>query len=97
VNISGFSVDGLDEQWMNGVTGYILAGPTGSRAVVWTDEEASRSALRAKPGRLVWSDELGRPVPPAALDLYSSPVVVDAKGMPAERLFAALLESQLGP
>jgi hypothetical protein len=36
VNIAGFSVDGLEEYLMGGVTGYILAGPrtTGSRAVV---------------------------------------------------------------
>ena len=97
VNIAGFSFDSLEEHLMDGVTGYILAGPTGSRAVVWTDEAASHSALGRMAGGLVWSDELGQPILPGVLDLYSSPAVVDAQGMPAEKLFAALLESQSRP
>jgi hypothetical protein len=40
---------------------------------------------------------LGQPVKSGALDLFASPVVVDAKGMPADKLFDALLESQLVP
>jgi hypothetical protein len=36
-------------------------------------------------------------IPSGALDLYSSPAVVDAQGLPADKLFAALLESQSRP
>jgi len=34
VNISGFAFDRLEEQLMNGLSGYVLSGPTGSKAVV---------------------------------------------------------------
>ena len=97
VNIAGFGSDELRQHMMNGVTGYILSGPTGSTAVVWTDAAASRSALQPGPSELVWCDELGQPIKSGAPDLYASPVVVEAKGMPANELFDALLESQLKP
>jgi hypothetical protein len=42
-------------------------------------------------------DELGQPIKSGKLDLYASPLVVDAKGVPASKLFDALLESQLEP
>jgi hypothetical protein len=96
VNVSGFASDGLEEHLMNGVTGYILSGPTGSRAVVWTDVRASRF-LRPRAEGLVLLDELGQPIKSGKLDLYASPLVVDAKGVPASKLFDALLESQLEP
>jgi Domain of unknown function (DUF4838)/Glycosyl hydrolase family 67 N-terminus len=95
VNISGFGSNRLDEHLMKGVGGYVLAGPTGSRAVVWTDVAASRSALRPGDSGPAWLDELGQPLKPSALDLYTSAAVVDAKAMPADKLFDVLLESQL--
>lgn len=97
VNIFGFGSDSIEEHLLNGVTGYILAGPTGSKAVVWTDVAASRSALRPGTEGLVWLDELGRAIKPGTLDLYVAPAVADAKGMPANKLFDALLASQLKP
>jgi len=63
--------------------------------VVWSDVEDSRHALRRGPRALVWLDELGQPVNSGALDRYQSPVVVEAEGMPANKLFEALLEDQL--
>jgi len=94
VNISGFGLDNLDEHLLSGVTGYVLSGPTGSRAVVWTDVAASRSAMRPGAEGLVWLDELGRRIERGTLDLYNSPAVADAKGMPADKLLDALLKSQ---
>jgi hypothetical protein len=96
-NMAGFRIDQLDEQLMDGVTGYILSGPSGSRAVVWTDVAAQRAALRERATTLVWSDELGQPIAPEAVDLYASPVLVDAKGLSADKLFDALLEGQSLP
>ena len=95
VNISGFASDRLEEQLMNGLSGYVLSGPTGSKAVVWSDVEDSRHALRRGPMALVWLDELGQPINSGASDLYRFPVVVEAKGMPADKLFDALHENQV--
>jgi hypothetical protein len=95
VNISGFSIDSVEEHLMQGVKGYIVAGPTGTRAVLWTNVASSRSALRLGAAGLALLDDLGRPIKPETLDLFAFPVVVDAKGMPADKLFGALLESQL--
>ncbi len=97
VNIAGFGSDELRQHMMNGVTGYILSGPTGSTAVIWTDAAASRSALQPGPSELVWRDEVGQPIKSGTPDLYASPVVIEAKGMPANKLFDALLGSQLKP
>jgi hypothetical protein len=97
VSTSGFSIDSLEEHLMKGVRGYIAAGPTGARAVLWADVASSRAALRPGAAGLEWLDELGQPVKSGALDLFASPVVVDAKGMPEDKLFSALLESQLAP
>lgn len=97
VNILGFGSDPLDEHLMNGITGYMLAGPTGSVAVVWTDVATHRSSLQPGAHGLVWLDELGRPIKPGVLDLYASPVAIEAKGMPVDKLFNALLESQAKP
>jgi len=95
VNISGFASDRLEEQLMNGLSGYVLSGPTGSKAVVWSDVEDSRHALRRGPTALVWLDELGQPINSGALDLDRSPVVVEAKGMTANNLFDVLVENQV--
>jgi hypothetical protein len=97
VNILGFGSYGLDEHLLNGVTGYVLAGPTGSKAVVWTDVAAHRSALRPGARGLVWLDELGQPLGAGMLDLYAAPAVPDAKGIPANQLFNALLKGQSKP
>lgn len=97
VNIFGFGSESVEEHLLNGVAGYVLAGPTGSRAVVWTDVAASRSAVRPGTKGLVWLDELGQPIKPGKLDLYAAPAVADAKGMPANKLFDALLKSQGKP
>jgi hypothetical protein len=97
VNILGFGSDRLDEHLLNGITGYILAGPTGSKAVMWTDVAAHRFALRPGARGLVWLDELGQPLRPGMLDLYDTPAVADAKGLPADQLFNALLASQVKP
>jgi len=97
VNLSGYGSDFLEEHLMNGVTGYVLAGPTGSKAVVWTDVAARRSALRPGVRGVVWLDELGQPLRPGTLNLYAAPAVAEAKGMPADQLFNALLEGQSKP
>ena len=94
VNLFGYALDRLDEQLMKGVTGFLAAGPTGSRAVLWSDVAASRSALRATGDGLTWLDEFGRPV--STVDCFKAAVVVEAKGMAADKLFFALLKSQLG-
>jgi hypothetical protein len=96
VNAFGFALDRLDEQLMKGVTGFLMSGPTGSRAVLWTDVASSRSALRAAGEGMVWLDEFGKPVGSGRLDCFNAPVVVDAKGMPADKLFGAILKGQLG-
>ena len=95
VNILGLGSDLLEEQLMSGVNGYILAGPTGSKAVVWTDVAAHRSSLRMEAQGIVWLDELGQPLRRDKPDSYAAPAVADAKGMRADQLFKALLESQL--
>ena len=90
----GFSSDPLEEHLMHGVTGEILGGPSGSNAVVWTDLPASRKSLRGGGTGLVWRDELGRPLNVTQMDLHAAPVVVEAKGMAADKLFDELLKSQ---
>ena len=42
----------------------------------------------------MWLDEFGRPLNGGSLDLYTEPVVVSAKGMPADKLFDALATIQ---
>jgi hypothetical protein len=95
VNIGGFTIDRLDEQLIKSVTGYAAAGPTGSRAVLWTDVASSRLALRSGGSSLSWFDECGKPIGSGELDCFASAVVVEAKGMPVDKLFDALLKSQL--
>ena len=92
VNISGFAINRIDEQLMESITGYIAAGPSGSRAVLWTDVPSSRFALRAEGPTLSWFDECGRPIRSHALDCFTSAVVVEAEGMPVDKLFSALLK-----
>ncbi len=93
VNVFGFALDRLDEQLLDGVTGYVAAGPTGSQAVLWTDVTAARIALRAGADGLVWMDEFGTPA--STMDCSQAPVVVAGKGMAADKLYAALLRGQL--
>jgi hypothetical protein len=45
---------------------------------------------------MVWLDEFGKPVDSGRLDCFNAPVVVDANGMPADKLFGAILKGQLG-
>jgi len=94
VNIFGFGIDGLDEHLLNGVTGFVLSGPKGSKAVLWTDVATRRAALRPGVPGVEWLDELGRPLKSGTLDLYAAPVVAAAKGMPADQLFKSLLKGQ---
>jgi hypothetical protein len=91
VNGAGFGMDVLAEHLLNGVSGYMLSGPTGSRAVLWTDVAPSRSPLRIGQG-LAGHDEFGRPVKVEDQDLRAAPVVIDAAGFPAYKLFDALFE-----
>lgn len=95
VNISGFAIDRLDEQLLRGVTGYLMAGPTGSRAVLWTDLDSSHLTLRSRAAGLAWLDEFGKPALLGELHVFDSPVVVDGRGMSAYKLFGALLMGQL--
>ena len=94
INPGSYSMDSLFEHLQQGVGGSVISGDWGSVAVVWTDLPESKAALR--PGRqgLTWLDEFGRPLKPGSLNLYSGPVVVKAKGMPADKLFTALASSQ---
>lgn len=93
-NIAGYEAGDLAEHLMNGVSGYILGGPTGSRAVVWTDERSSRKAIHPRKKGLKWENEFGQPLKPGRIDLYSEPVLVGATGMSVDKLFDALAQSQ---
>jgi hypothetical protein len=90
----GFSIDRLEEQLMKGVTGYTVAGASGSTAVVWTDlPELAQSLHPGAPG-LVWKNEFGQPLFAGDVNLRRAPVVVEAPGMSADQLFNALAQSQ---
>jgi hypothetical protein len=93
-NPGSYSMDTLYEHLQRGIGGTVISGDWGSVAVVWTDVPSSKAALQ--PGRqgLTWLDEFGRPLKAGSLDPYSEPVVIRAKGMPADRLFDALAASQ---
>jgi hypothetical protein len=93
-NPGSYSTDTLFEHLQQGMGGTIISGGWGSVAVVWTDLPGSKTALRPGQQGLTWRDEFGRPLKAGSLDLYSGPVVVSAKGMPADRLFDALVASQ---
>jgi hypothetical protein len=95
VNISGFAIDRLEEHLVRGVGGYLVSGPTGSRAVLWTDVNSSRLALSPVAAGLVWLDEFGKPALLGELHAFDSPVVVDGRGISADRLFDAILTNQL--
>ena len=95
VNPLGFSVDRLEEQLMKDVTGYTAAGSSGSTAVVWTDLAESAQTLHPGVPGLIWKDEFGQPLPAGELNLFRAPVVVEAPGMAADKLFNALVLSQL--
>jgi hypothetical protein len=56
-----------------------------------------RFALRAEGPILSWFDECGRPISSHELDCFTSAVVVEAEGMPVDKLFSALLKGQLIP
>jgi hypothetical protein len=89
VNIAGFEVESLEEHLADGVGGTIVAGPTGSRAVLWTDLASSGKSLRPGGIGLRWEDEFGQPLN-AGFDLFEAPVVVDAQGVTSDKLFDAL-------
>jgi hypothetical protein len=95
VNSMGFSVDPLEEQLLKGVTGHTVAGSSGSTAVIWTDLAESAHTLRPGAPGLVWKDEFGQPLSADDLNLFQAPVVVEARGMSADRLFNGLAQSQL--
>jgi hypothetical protein len=95
VNPMGFSVDPLEEQLMKGVTGYTVAGSSGSTAVIWTDLAESAHTLRPGAPGLVWKDEFGQPLSGDDLNLFRAPVVAEAPGMSADQLFNALTQSHL--
>ncbi len=90
VSIWGYSIDPLEEQLKDGIGGCIVAGPTGSRAMLWTDSARSGKSLRSGGQGLVWEDEFGQPLE-TQLDLFAAPAVVDAPGIPADKLFDALV------
>jgi Domain of unknown function (DUF4838)/Glycosyl hydrolase family 67 N-terminus len=94
LNPGGYSLDGLSEHLMKGITGATISAEWGSIAVVWTDLPESKSALGSSRQGLAWLDEFGRPLQPGSLNLYSEPVVVSAKGMPADQLFNAVASTQ---
>ena len=93
-NPGNYSMDTLFEHLQHGVGGTVVSGDWGSVAVVWTDLPGSKSTLRPGGQGLVWQDEFGRPLQAGSLNLYSGPVVVSAKGLPADKLFDALASSQ---
>ncbi len=94
VNISEFGTDSLVQHLMKGVSGVIVAGPTGSRAVLWTEEANFGESLKPGGPGLSWADEFGQPLRPGALDRLEAPVVIDALGMPSDKLFDALVGRQ---
>jgi len=89
VNIAGFEVNSLHEHLPAGVSGRIVAGPTGSRAVLWTDLPSGEEFMRARFEGLKGEDEFGQPLK-AGLDLLGVPVVVDAPGITSDKLFDAV-------
>ncbi len=92
VSIWGFSVDPLEEQLKDGISGSIVAGPTGSRAVLWADLERGGEFLRpiGVGQGLVWEDEYGQPLQ-TGQHLSWAPIIVDAKSISADKLFDELV------
>lgn len=93
----GYSADPLFQHLTNGVSGVIVSGPAGSRAVLWTDAQVVGVPVRSGAPGLTWQDEFGRPLRAGTHDLFASPLVVDAKGISADKLFDALAMSQPSP
>jgi hypothetical protein len=60
---------------MKGVTGYTVAGPSGSTAVVWTDLAESAQSLHPGAPGLVWKNEFGQPLSAGYVNLRRAPVV----------------------
>jgi hypothetical protein len=67
----GCTIDNLGQLMMNGVIGYTVNGPGGSRAAMWAD----RPGTTLKVAGIEWRDEFGRPLE-AAPDLGKSPGVI---------------------
>ena len=90
----GYSSDHLTQQLMHAVGGIMVSGPSGSRAVVWTDAAASRQAFSKTIPGVRWRDEFGQPVA-GMIDLLASPAVAEGKLLAGDQLFLKLLQSQL--
>jgi len=94
LNPWGFSVDPLIQHLEEGLSGFIVAGPSGSKAVLWTDLKDSARKLPAVAAGIPFSDEFGQPLKRENLDLTNSPLIVEGKGIPAEKLFGILAPDQ---
>ena len=51
--------------------------------------------MRATGDGLTWLDEFGKPLGSGHLDCFKAPVVVDGRGVPADKLFGAILRGRL--
>ncbi len=89
-----YSVDPLAEQLLHGVGGSMVSGPLGSEAILWSDA-AHSGPFRAASSEVKWENEFGNPLSVRSIKLSSFPVVVQARGMAADKLFDVLLAAQL--
>lgn len=89
-----YSVDPLAEQLLYGVSGSILSGPRGSEAVVWTDQDRASRQFRAGAAQMNWKDEFGSALSATTIKLGKFPVLVEARGTTADKLFDLLLTSE---
>jgi hypothetical protein len=92
-----FSVDPLAEQLLSGVSGSIVSGPQGSEAILWTDVAPSAQGFRAGSSDVKWEDEFGNQLSADTIKLANFPVLVEARGVPADKLFDVLLTAQRKP
>jgi hypothetical protein len=90
-----YSVDTLSEQLLSGVSGSIVSGPQGSVAILWTDAPRSAQGFRVASSQVKWEDEFGNPISASTIKLANFPVLAEAPGMRADKLFDLLLASQL--
>ena len=89
----GYSSHQMTTSLRNGVNGYLVDSPFGSRAVVWADFVGSAPAMQAGVAGLEWRDEFGQPFGANALNLSTSPAVIEGRGLSTIKLFDAVMAS----
>jgi hypothetical protein len=90
----GYATYQMTHRLRKGVNGYLVDSPFGSRAVVWTDVVGSAPTMQAGVSGLEWRDEFGQVYGARALNLSTSPAVIEGRGLSTIPLFDALVASQ---